>query len=420
MPGLHLGASAAVSTQLRTASIAPRAEPATQGLTSAGSLTGGTTKVRHIAPAALVEVRFAFGNFYNNGGTETVGPNDITVRASIEFPATTFIPLFFSGKRDVVINPGGLVWSDWVAVSIPAATQFWSRTYVTVANNTMQWPLAGSFSAALSEGSNNSATPSDQTTTGTLSGGGYGYGPFSMQGRYLASGSLRIAGVGDSRMAGNNDTDLLNGWFGRAFTGVAFTQRIAYPSEKAQTFLANATGARRKALLEGCNVAVCNYGINDLSGGRTTAQLQADVISIWSYLAARGMKTWHTTLEPETTTTDAWATLANQTIAGWNGNRTAFNDWLRDGAPVTSAANLTAVATGTVGALRAGSTGHPLSGYIELADLAESARNSGKWVVTGAANYATSDGIHPTAAIHTLMAAVPNIATLTAAAVAAG
>jgi hypothetical protein len=96
--GLHIGAAAAVSTQLRTASIAPRAEPATQGLTSAGSLTGGTTKVRHIAPAALVEVRFAFGNYYNNGGVETDGVNDITVRASIEYPAATFIAGLLPGQ----------------------------------------------------------------------------------------------------------------------------------------------------------------------------------------------------------------------------------------------------------------------------------------------------------------------------------
>ena len=54
--------------------------------------------------------------------------------------------------------------------------------------------------------------------------------------------------------------------------------------------------------------------------------------------------------------------------------------------------------------LVSGDTGHPLTGYIEIADAAESARNSGKWKVTGAAGYATADGIHPSAAMHTLMA----------------
>lgn len=45
----------------------------------------------------------------------------------------------------------------------------------------------------------------------------------------------------------------------------------------------------------------------------------------------------------------------------------------------------------------------PLAGYFEVADLAESARNSGKWRVDLGAP--TTDGVHPSTVIHTAMAA---------------
>lgn len=57
------------------------------------------------------------------------------------------------------------------------------------------------------------------------------------------------------------------------------------------------------------------------------------------------------------------------------------------------------------GVLHAGTAPHPHAGYLEVADKVESARDSGLWVVNGSANYATADGIHPTAASYTLMSA---------------
>lgn len=55
------------------------------------------------------------------------------------------------------------------------------------------------------------------------------------------------------------------------------------------------------------------------------------------------------------------------------------------------------------GVILSGSANHPLEGYFDTADAVESARNSGKWVVS-----TTGDGVHPNAAGHTLMAAAIN------------
>ena len=63
-------------------------------------------------------------------------------------------------------------------------------------------------------------------------------------------------------------------------------------------------------------------------------------------------------------------------------------------------------AVGAVGGtvLRAGAVGHPLAGYIEVADTVESARNSGLWK----AGY-SGDGTHPnTVGATAIAAALPS------------
>lgn len=83
--------------------------------------------------------------------------------------------------------------------------------------------------------------------------------------------------------------------------------------------------------------------------------------------------------------------------------RKLINTWLRDGAPMVAGV---AVAPGTVGANRAGDGVHPVSIISDIAAVLEVnaanalTLNGGRWLCTGAANYATSDGTHPSTAIH--------------------
>jgi hypothetical protein len=71
----------------------------------------------------------------------------------------------------------------------------------------------------------------------------------------------------------------------------------------------------------------------------------------------------------------------NQTPAATEANRVSLNTWLR-------------------------TVPSPLTGVVEIADVFETARNSGLWKVNGTANYYTTDGIHPSALGHTDAAAV--------------
>jgi hypothetical protein len=62
----------------------------------------------------------------------TVDPTvSLAVRAAIEYPAGTFHPLFFNGKRDAVLDSLGCAETDPLEIQIPANTQFWIRVFVS-------------------------------------------------------------------------------------------------------------------------------------------------------------------------------------------------------------------------------------------------------------------------------------------------
>jgi lysophospholipase L1-like esterase len=199
-----------------------------------------------------------------------------------------------------------------------------------------------------------------------------------------------VLGVGDSIMWGYGDqagtgvggvnTGNTNFGFGgfisRAVNNLAGLVNIGVANDTAQNFRTLAGHMRRMMFARHCTTAVVNYGRNDITGGRTLAQFQADIIAVWTMMSQRKMRVFQTTITPRTTTTDQWLTTGGQTAGSGEAVRTAFNDWLRAGAPMVAGA---AVAAGTSGALLAGSLGHPLFGYFETADTVESARNSGLW-----------------------------------------
>jgi lysophospholipase L1-like esterase len=121
------------------------------------------------------------------------------------------------------------------------------------------------------------------------------------------------------------------------------------------------------------------------------AQLQANNLSLWKALSSRQLKAFQTTITPSSTSTNT-VPAANDSV------RVAYNTWLRAGSPIDPATK-NAVAVGTAGALLAGQAGHPLEGYFEIADLGETARNSGLWK----AGY-SGDGTHPTSTGHAALA----------------
>lgn len=364
-------------------------------LLSNGTDTYGNYRYAHTALYDAVSPRFAFKNYYPNSTSDADGPNDITVRAAIETPSGTYYPLYFNGVRDVVIKPGQTVVSDPIGIMITSGTVFYSRTNVSVTSGG-KWPTGLSTVAASLEGVvRGSGANSDLTTSGTITAATEnGYGPCAIVGSTYPRRRIVVGICGDSIACGTGDGGADLGWIVRQLQADKIGYiHMAQRGEAAGQFNPP-YWIRRLPYLASCTDVLCEYGVNDLIVPRTLALIQSYLINIWRAAQLLGARAWQTTITPRTTSTDGWTTTTNQTQATFSTptTRTDLNDWIRAGAPVASASNLTAVAVGTAGALVAGQSGHPLSGYFEIADAVESARNSGLWTP----GY-TSDGVHPNA-----------------------
>jgi lysophospholipase L1-like esterase len=313
---------------------------------------------------------------------ETQNANNIMVRASVENLTAGGIPypVFFNGRREVTIEPGGFVISDPVGVSLPPNTAFYVRTNVRVANENETWPAISTIITADGE----SATAADNTDTttsmgGSTNGGRAMFAPVAILGSVgqkvpsvLLLGSSSAYGTGDSMTASDNP-NRDNGYLSRMLSN-----EFCYAKQcrASHTLLHYMTDSRRRlALITALKPThvICQIGGNDITNGANLATVQSRFQSVWSTLTAQGIKVIQSTITPTTTSTDAWATVENQTVVASNAVRVQVNDWIR-------------------------TTPTGLWGFIDPAAVVESSSNSGKWRVDGGAwSY---DGTHLTAAAH--------------------
>ncbi|HEX7632769.1 MAG TPA: hypothetical protein VF401_00420 [Candidatus Saccharimonadales bacterium] len=367
-----------------------------------GSVTDLNSRISHVVDVDCTDVRFAYQN-YQAGTTnvgEASGANSITVNASLELADGTLIPIFFRGAAAVTIAPDGIVVSDPVPVELSKNAVVWSRTHVVVtAGQTAPAIRKANVYWGQSEGAATATTATDNTTgtaisatTNTVSA----YSPTALLGRVKTGRPTSVVVIGDSIPSGTGDAqarDADGGYVQRALDAlqIPFT-RVTRSGEGVQSFAVFSTSRRRRSLLTGHTHALVTYGTNDIFGfSRTLAQVQADLLATWTLCTSRGLKVIQTTITPRTSSSDGWTTVSGQTTTSSSAEtiRKNLNAWLRAGSPIDSTTKA-AVAVGAPGALVAGQTGHPLSvttgapsGYIELADIVESARDSGKFAVPG-------------------------------------
>jgi lysophospholipase L1-like esterase len=352
------------------------------------------TRTHIVVPATCSMLTMPFANISHqvNAG-ERDGPNNITVKAALEIGAT-HIPLTFNGARNAVIEPGGVIWSDPIAVEPSPAASLFLRTRVTCAAAALiplgRYVVTGDGSGVVIDGA-------DQCyATGALSGAiaAYTYSPACVVGQVRQSDSKRaIAIIGDSISIGAGDTTVpstgLRGMFERALAS-----NFAYVTTGCSggSLAIWATKHHRAwSIISGmCDYAVCNSGINDAKNGKanpgpTLAAMQANAVAMWSELR------WQHGIVPTHTTTTPFESSPGVADAQVEAVRVPFNEWLRDGAPFVAATGAT---------VRVGHPLHPLLYVHELADIAETARNSGLWK----AGY-TTDLTHPIQAGHVALAA---------------
>lgn len=350
----------------------------------------GTSRIPYIVGVTGTNLRLVFANWLVTAGfADLDNAAPVTIKASVEV-GSTLLPVTFGGKLSATIDGGGWVVSDPVATEVTAGQVLYVRVHIAPTTN---WyhnrfayaPGMGGFAA------NSDLTPPGSAAIPDSVSALYGPALITVEPTGASRQAVQV--FGDSIGHGVNDgfsqwqgPNVVapglggGGMFGRALAGVGGLIQSAVPGDSAGNFR-TAAGHFRRAVFTTCApVMICEYGRNDITAGRTLAQVQGDLLWLWRLGAGRGRRVYQTTITPKSTSSNGWVDLAGQTVAAGSGEsvRVAFNAWLRAGAPIISASGGPA-AVGAAGALLAGQPGHPLTGYLEIADAVESFRDSGLW-----------------------------------------
>jgi lysophospholipase L1-like esterase len=240
---------------------------------------------------------------------------------------------------------------------------------------------------ALSNGSDTQFLGTGALTTpsgGSLLGRSEG-GPNAILGRAIGTPDIAVLGIGDSIMDGDNDTNAANdgnaagGWF---LSGLYNVNGRTIPSGRAansgltaQTFVASS--AKTLQFVKWYTHVVSEYGTNDIINGRTSAQILANLQTIWAALKSNGARyVIQTTILPRTTSTDSFVTAVNQTPrSGFatNATRTTLNNSINS----------------NVGA-------NGLDAVFDLLAVVQDPTLTDRWIATlGGGIAATGDGTHP-------------------------
>ena len=335
----------------------------------------------HVATDDLTAPQIVLQNWYGTGGLEsTASLSDTTYTASIEYPlvaggaAGTVTQVLFSGATSGVATVGSNLISDPVALAtkIPKGARFRIRVWGNSSgSNTI---ICGGMTSSrqISGGPvddiyRSGATVADQTMSAFTSAMTYplDYRGFKPVAIIQQTCTRSVAIIGDSRGMGLNGmgdrvTDA-NGWIGQAEriigqTGCGFSN-LALASDSAGNFTV-ALAPRRTSLLQYFSDVYCEYGINDVAGGASLATIMGRIKAIKALPNVVGKQVIGCTLAPQVTVSGSNGTVAedgsDQTVTGNEALRVSYNETLRGGAS-------------------------PFDGVVEVADLVESYRNSGKW-----------------------------------------
>ena len=328
----------------------------------------------HIARTNITSLKIAIPNFmvqtaspYAEVGTGSAA----TVTSSIEHPVGTFTQVLFSGiAQGTVPNLSYLV-SDSVSVTIPNGTLFSVRIYWVSTTGTLSvaYSLGTTGYTGVEQGVSGIT---DKTMSGSVTQSSTNFTPCAIIG---TTTEPSFAIVGDSIAYGQGDTNSdITGDYGivaRSVGPFGGYMNMTRSGDQGAKLVASHTN--RAALMTYASHMICQYGSNDLyTLGNSPATILADLQSIWGYITGLGggRKAYQLTVLTRATSTDGWTTTANQTITSGNADRIALNALLR--------------------AVPAG-----LTACLDVADVMESARDSGKWLPGPSSNYYTSDGTHP-------------------------
>jgi lysophospholipase L1-like esterase len=340
-------------------------------------------------------LKLVFVNSSLTATGEAAGNAAHTVKASIEYNGATYPVYFGFGNRTKTLAVDEQVTSDPVYVSIPENTQFYVRTYVTVAVLGEKWPVAASAITGIGEGFSATTDKSDDVAYTTFSAASL-YQPAAILGM-CAEEAYNVVIIGSSSAQGQGDTAEAShydvGYLSRALSNQHGVLKLTRGSTTMNMFLTTPGYTRQLEFLNRVRPThiIQQLGSNDLTSSASVATMKSRMADMWDILGSTGARILQCTYTPVTTSTDNWATLENQTVVASNDERIEVNEWLRSGA--------------------GGSTA--ITGIVECCAV-ESSLNSGKFKVTGSAGGYTADGTHLTQLAHQETAASINMAALLA------
>lgn len=418
-PSASLSSHFVISTLLLLAALAPSAtfavEPlrvvATGGRIASTFYTpaAGNTAFRQRTPHKLggpvAEMQIGFMDWMYPYDAETPNDtNDVTIEHAWLERASTgqVMPLAFSGSRRLVL-PMNSTTACWLSDAIPSSAWtgatardevFWLHVQGSIPEGgKLPTGTPASYSGAkfiVYPPANDTGTFDTAGTAPAITGStarSIGL-PLVFLGRFTAPGHLSVIGIGDSILDGTGDSanpvPVISGYgfLNRAAVDSNGANAIAMfnvtrHGQSAANFVNPNRQTRQSRLLPFANVVVEEYGTNDLGsgGGGVPTTILGNIETIWATARAAGVqKIIRTKFMPRTTSTDSWATLANQTPnTGWEsgGKRDTINAGLQS-------------------ALAAGKIDILLDTLAILADPTDPNR----WLTNGTGKYTAADGTH--------------------------
>lgn len=374
------GSSGAVSPYIGP--VATAAMMANQVNTTASSTM--MTRKAHYARTAMSSVQLAYANWFVNIlttttlGTELGIGNDITVTCWVEYPVGTYKQVTWNGgSPSASIADLTTKLTDFVTVSIPKDALFFTWTYVTpTSGNNFPYTIRVQngdplyYNAPGEKEACVYGTSGVPTTPGAISDNGLGkrgYWPCVILG---PTTSHTFFLLGDSRTCGDKDTADISydlGIMARSIGPKYAYINCAVGGDKIAGF--NFSNTLRMALSQYCTVIMECLGVNDIL--QASAPQSAAIAAYKKELAAKfnNRKFSRVTMEPNSFSTDNWATVVNQSFA---------------------AATHTAI-VGTNAFVRSPGDG---VAFTDINTIIESSLDSGFYIANGTPNYYSADGLH--------------------------
>lgn len=303
----------------------------------------------------------------------TLIPSGTNIGFSVDISDATF-----GGQPTGVLIPRyDYLVSDEIGVNLLPDQAFSARTYSTLSapGVILQGGTSGYDVQVTGDACQRTTTANDLTLSPnapTHTGSGY-FGPIGFMAKVSSwLPSLLVLGDSIASGVGDNTPDAFGrcGFIQRSLTNKMPWLSLARPGMYVNFMNKRMTGEIAALKLGHFTDVIIEWCRNDLTGISAATTKTALGQCAAPFIAA-GIRVWVCTSLPTTTSTDSWATLANQTISNANeAQRLIYN-----------------------ADIRANFASYGYTGLIDIAAIVESSASPGKFNVTGGAW--TPDGIHP-------------------------